>query len=389
MNNKKLIPYGRQDISKSDLKAVQDVLKSDFLTTGPQVPKFERLFSNYVKADYATAVNSATSGLHIACMALGLNKGDLLWTSAISFVASANCGLYCGAEVDFIDIDIKTFNISAETLQRKIESSSRLPKIIVLVHMCGLASELEEIKKICDKNNIKIIEDASHAVGSKYKTNMIGNCKYSDITVFSFHPVKIITTGEGGMVTTNLASLDKKIKLLRTHGIKRSNNQNPNQPWAYSQEHLGFNYRMNDIEAALGINQLKRVRGFLIKRNKIAKNYKSAFDGLPLEFQYVSKDSYSSYHLFVIKIAVGSNTLNRKIRLELFNHLVRNNINVNLHYIPIYKHQYYKKMNKYLPLKNAEKYYSQAISLPIFASLSANNQSKVIRIIRDYFRKAK
>ncbi len=380
------IPYGKQHIDASDRKAVLEVLRSDFLTTGPKVPQFEQCLSRLIDIEYVTAVNSATSGLHLACLALGLGKGDLLWTSAISFVASANCGVYCGAKVDFVDICKETFNISAKTLLNKIKSSEKLPNVLVLVHLCGLPSDLEEIHKICKKYNIKIIEDASHSLGAKYKNSYVGNCKYSDISVFSFHPVKMITTGEGGAITTRSKALDKKLKLLRSHGIFRKPIEDHKRPWFYDQIDLGFNYRMNDIEAALGINQLKRLKLFLKERNKIATRYYQKLNNLPISFQTIPSDSLSSYHLFVIQIRSDYETPNFKdTRLRLFQHLLDNGIQVNLHYMPIYQHSFYKKFGNYESCTNAEDYCSRSISLPIYYGLSKKQQNHVIESIKEFF----
>ena len=386
-----MIPYGKQDISNSDIKAVTDVLKSPMLTQGPLVPKFEERLASYCGVKYATAVNSATSGLHLACLALGLSKGDILWTSPITFVASANCGIYCGAKVDFVDIDPTTFNISHQSLLEKInhaKSKNQLPKILVLVHMCGLAVELRKIRTLCNKYKIKIVEDASHALGSNYEGGMTGGCHYSDITVFSFHPVKMITTAEGGMVTTNSKTLDRKLKALRTHGIYRPAKMIAKQPWYYEQQDLGFNFRMTDIAAALGLNQMKRIDKFVNIRNRIAERYIKKLKDLPLKFQSQEVASKNSYHLFVIQLDL-SKLKKTKYHLDLFKHLRSNGINVNLHYMPVYKHPFYAKMKKFMPMKNAEAYYATSISLPIFTTLTVKEQDKVVSIISNYFSKIK
>ena len=283
------IPYSKQSINKEDIKSVIKVLNSEFLTQGPIIPNFEKSVAEYCESHHAVAVNSATSALHISCIALGLNKGDILWTSPISFLASANCALYCEANIDFVDIDINSFNISIDKLEEKLikaKSENKLPKILIPVHMCGQSCDMDSIYNLSKEYGFKIIEDASHALGGKYKNKPIGNCIYSDITVFSFHPVKIITSGEGGMALTKDYKIARKLQLLRSHGVTRDINEmefNSDGPWYYEQSLLGFNYRMNDIQAALGNNQIKRVNEFVSKRNKIAKRYNDLLRNLPLE----------------------------------------------------------------------------------------------------------
>ena len=341
-----MIPYGRQDITQDDIDAVLRVLKSDFLTQGPVVPDFENKIANHVGADHSIAFNSATSALHAACLALNLGPGDWLWTSPISFVASANCGLYCGAKIDFVDINPETFNICPIELEKKLNKAKKqnnLPKVLVLVHMCGHPSDLEEISALAKKYNIRLVEDASHGIGAKYNSQSIGNCFYSDITIFSFHPVKIITTGEGGMALTNTTELAEKMKLFRTHGITRDidkMSQNDG-PWYYQQIDLGFNYRMTDIQAALGISQCERLDSYVLKRNEIANFYNQALSSLPVKTPAIQKYSYSSYHLYIIRLDLDAICSSHH---DVFVNLRDLGIGVNLHYIPIHLHPYYQNL---------------------------------------------
>jgi len=376
-----VIPYGRQDITKKDIESVVEVLHSDFLTQGPVVPEFEEVVSEYCGVEYAVAVNSATSALHLACLALGLGEGDWLWTSPISFVASANCGLYCGAKIDFIDIDPKTYNLSPQELEKKLikaEKEGRLPKIVIPVHFAGQSCEMEKIYQLSQKYGFKIIEDASHAIGGKYQDKPIGNCQYSDITVFSFHPVKIITTGEGGMAVTNSAKLTEKMQLLRSHGITRDNllmTKDPEGSWYYQQIDLGYNYRITDIQASLGVSQIKRVDEFIKKRYQIKSHYDKQLVNLPVTLPFQSKESYSSLHLYPIQVNFDEVSKTQK---QLFTEMRNNGIGVNLHYIPIYLQPYYQNLgfNKgYCP--NAEHYYSRAMSIPIFHSMTSSQQKEV------------
>mgnify|MGYP001198828004 CR=1 FL=1 len=386
---RKQIPYGRQSISGDDIKNVNRILKSDYLTQGPTIEKLERKISKFCKSKYSVAVNSATSALHISCLALGLKKNQILWTSPISFTASANCALHCGAKVDFIDIDLDTFNICPLKLEQKLKNTSKKkrPSILVVVHLGGLSCDMIKIKKLSQKYKFKIIEDASHAIGSKQKNVPVGSCKYSDIAIFSFHPVKIITTGEGGVITTNQLKLYETLKLLREHGIQKNQSKiigKVDGPWFYQQQNLGFNFRMSDIHAILGVSQIRKVKNFLKIRQKIAKLYIDKLSKHPIKFQKVNKDYFSSYHLFIIRVS-------KNIRLKLFNYLRKKKINVNLHYIPIYKHIFYKKKfnfkNNYL--KNSEEYYKSAISIPIYPGLKKKNQIFVIKVISNFFKNEK
>ncbi len=381
-----MIPYGRQEITEADIDAVTRVLRSDFLTQGPAIPTFEKTVATHVGARHALAMNSATSALHIACLALGLGANDWLWTSPITFVASANCGLYCGAQVDFVDIDPRTYNMCPEALARKLEQAERagkLPKIIIPVHLCGQPCDMEAIHALSKRYGFKIIEDASHAIGGKYKGEWIGNGRYSDITIFSFHPVKIITTGEGGMALTNDDVLAKRMALLRSHGITRDAAEMthaPDGPWYYQQIDLGFNYRMTDIQAALGSSQMARLDDYVARRHAIAKRYDTLLAGLPLTLPWQHADSYSGLHLYVIRLQLGKID---KTHREIFEALRAQNIGVNLHYIPVYAQPYYQKMGfNPADFPNAERYYAEAISIPIYSGLTEAQQSEVVDAIR-------
>lgn len=382
-----MIPYGRQDINQQDIDAVIDVLKSDWLTQGPAIPRFEQVVAQYCGVNYAVAVNSATSALHIACLSLGLGRGDILWTSPNSFVASANCSLYCGASVDFVDIDPRTYNLSVTALQEKLEQAEKqgkLPKIVVPVHFAGQSCEMVSIKKLSEKYGFYLLEDASHAIGGKYRDEPIGNCRYSDITVLSFHPVKIITTGEGGMALTNSAELYEKMQRLRTHGITRNSAYiigESDGPWYYQQIELGYNYRITDIQAALGTSQLQRIDEFVQRRHEIAELYHQAFKNLPLTCPWQHPDSFSAYHLYVIRLNLQ--TLS-KSRLDIFNQLRASDIGVNIHYIPIHTQPYYQKIGfNRGDFPEAEQYYQEAISLPMYPSLSETQHIQVIRALED------
>lgn len=380
-----MIPYGRQDISQDDIDAVCEILQSDFLTQGPKVPEFEDAISLKVGAKHAIAVNSATSALHVSCLALGLGQNDILWTSPITFVASANCALYCGAKVDFVDIDPETYNLSIEQLELKLEKAEKLnllPKILVAVHLCGQSCDMEKIWKLSERYGFFVIEDASHAVGGMYKNQFIGSCRYSHITVFSFHPVKIITTAEGGVAVTNDLALAKKIALFRSHGITRDRREMVNPPagpWYYEQITLGFNYRMTELQAALGISQLARLDEFVARRNLLADRYDSLLSDLPIKLPRQNVDSYSSRHLYVIRLPFKSLETHR-----LFFELMRNNgVGVNLHYIPVHLQPYYRDMGferGHYP--EAEKYYAEALSLPLYSSMTYSQQDEVVNVIK-------
>jgi UDP-4-amino-4,6-dideoxy-N-acetyl-beta-L-altrosamine transaminase len=377
-----MIPYGRQDIDQEDIDSVVNVLQSDFLTQGPAVPAFEQEISNYCNVQHAIAVNSATSALHIACLALGVTSGDVVWTTPITFVASANCALYCGAEVDFVDIDPITYNLSVVRLEEKLleaEINGKLPKVVIPVHFAGQSCDMAGIFTLSRQYGFKIIEDASHAIGGRYNDEPIGNCRYSDITVFSFHPVKIITTGEGGMAVTNDENIAKKMGLLRSHGITRDNEMmthKPDGPWYYQQIDLGFNYRMTDLQAALGLSQMDRLNEFVAKRHTIAKRYNEKLANLPLQTPYQHSNNYSGFHLYVIRLKLRN--INKE-HLRVFEDLQEKNIGVNLHYIPIYHQPYYENFgfkSGYCP--EAEQYYLEAISLPMYPGLTTVEQDEVV-----------
>lgn len=380
------IPYGRQNISEADIQAVVGVLRSDFLTQGPVVPAFEQAVASYCGAQHGLAVNSATSALHIACLALGLGPGDWLWTTPITFVASANCGLYCGAQVDFVDIDPRTYNLCAHALEAKLiqaEKTGRLPKVVVAVHLCGHPCDMAAIHALSQTYGFHIIEDASHAIGGKYKGEPIGNCRYSDITVFSFHPVKIITTAEGGMAMTNNAKLAHSMNLLRSHGITRDETHMTHAsdgPWYYQQIELGFNYRMTELQAALGLSQMQRLDAFVTQRHALAKRYDTLLADLPLITPWQHPDSYSGLHLYVVQLKLGDISKTHK---EVFKGLRAQGIGVNLHYIPVHTQPYYSQMGFSAgDFPKSEQYYAEAISLPMYQDLTYSQQDQIVSALR-------
>ena len=380
-----MIPYGKQDINKADIDAVVSVLNSDFLTQGSQVPLFENTLSNYCNVDFGIAVNSATSALHIACLALGLEEGDWLWTSPNSFVASANCGLYCGAKVDFVDIDTKTYNLSIDKLEKKLiqaKKENKLPKILIPVHFAGQSCRMKEINDLSKQYGFHVIEDASHAMGGKYLDEPIGSCKYSDITVFSFHPVKIMTTAEGGLATTNSKKLAEKMQIYRSHGVTRNEelmNKTSEGGWYYQQVDLGFNYRMTELQAALGISQMKRLDEFVAKRHILKRRYDSLFSDLPVITPSQDKSCYSALHLYPIQLELNKIG---KSRNQIFEKMRNSGIGVNVHYIPIHTHPYYQNLGfKKGNFPITELYYTRAISVPLFHTMTFEQQDEVVTVL--------
>lgn len=378
-----MIPYGRQNVSDDDVQAVVEVLKSDFLTQGPVVPRFEERVARYCGASHAVAVSSATGALHIACLALDVGKGDIVWTSPITFVASANCARYCGADVDFVDIDPRTYNICPVRLEEKLvaaEKSGRLPKVVIPVHLAGQSADMAEIHELSKRFGFRIIEDASHAIGGRYRDATVGNCRYSDITIFSFHPVKIITTGEGGMAVTNDADLAKRMARLRSHGITRYPSEMTSAPdggWYYQQLELGFNYRMTDIQAALGLSQMQRLDAFVTRRQAIAARYDRLLEGHAFERPSQSPHSSSAFHLYVVRVPQGAHKASHK---EIYDRLRSDGIGVNLHYIPVYRQPYYQQFGYRIEdFPEAERYYASAITLPIYPALTDAEQDTVLQ----------
>lgn len=383
---KKFIPYGTQSIADEDIRAVTNVLKSEYLTQGPLINIFEEDIKSYCGANFATASNSATSSLHLACMALEVGDGDIVWTSANTFAASSNCALYCGASVDFVDIDPSTFNMCTQKLEEKLleaKKNNMLPKVIIPVHMCGQPCDMKKIFELSMTYQFKIIEDASHAIGASFNQKKIGSCSYSDITVLSFHPVKIITTGEGGICLTNDKTLASRIELMRSHGITRDESlmqSHSDGPWYYEQIELGYNYRMTDIHAALGSSQLKRIDSFISRRHEIASKYDKSLSNLPLKTPYQLDNTYSSYHLYVIILDIENTEINH---LNFFTNLRDQGIGVNLHYIPVYMHPYYRNLGfKEGYCREAERYYKSAVSIPMYPDLKNTDQDYVIETIK-------
>lgn len=380
------IPYGRQDINQQDIDAVVAVLHSDWLTQGKTIDQFEQVVADYCGVRYAIAVSSATAALHLACLAIDLGKQDYLWTSPNTFVASANCGLYCGAQVDFVDIDPLTYNLSIERLNQKLEqatSQGHLPKVLVPVHFAGQSCEMDKIAALGHKYGFSILEDASHAIGGKYQGKVIGCCAHSDLAVFSFHPVKIITTGEGGMVLTNRQDLYEKLIRLRSHGITRNPNLMQGEShgaWYYQQLELGYNYRITDIQAALGISQMQRLEEFVSKRRYLADRYNHLLKDLPLTLPYQHPHTASSWHLYVIRLHLHKIS---KTHRQVFEHLRQTGIGVNLHYIPVHTQPYYQNLGfKWGDFPAAEQYYQTAISIPLYYGLSETAQDRVVENLR-------
>jgi len=386
----KQIPYARQDINQEDIQAVLKVLQSDWLTQGPAIQRFEEAVAAYCGARYAVAVSNATAALHLACLAAGLGPGDLLWTSPNTFVASANCGLYCGAEVNFVDIDPRTYNMSVDALEEKLvqaAKSGRLPKVVIPVHFAGQSCRMAEIRKLADQYNFTVIEDAAHAIGGSYQGKKVGACQFSDMVVFSFHPVKIITTGEGGLILTNRAELYEKLLRLRTHGITRDERfmvRTKEGPWYYQQIDLGYNYRMTDIQAALGYSQLQRIDEFVRHRRYLANRYDQMLKDLPVTLPWQDPETYSAYHLYVIRLHLNQLQKSRK---QIFEELRAAGINVNVHYIPVHTQPYYERLGfKAGDFPKAEEYYREALTLPLYYGLSEEDQDYVIERLKEIIR---
>ncbi len=384
------IPYGRQYISEQDIQSVVEVLRSDWLTQGPGIEQFERAVAEYCGAKYAVAVNSATSALHIACLAAGLGEGDALWTSPNTFVASANCALYCGAGVDFVDIDSRTYNMCVSELEKKLDlarQNGALPKVVIPVHFAGQSCEMERIHELSMEYGFTVIEDASHAIGGKYKGIPIGRCRFSDMTVFSFHPVKIITSGEGGMVLTNRRDLYEKLIRLRSHGITRNPDfmeAESHGPWYYEQIELGFNFRMTDIQAALGLSQLGRLDEFVAQRHRLAERYDKKLAGLQLATPWRSPETYSAFHLYVIRLKLDEigNT-----HRQVFEALRSSGIMVNLHYIPVHTQPFFERIGfRRGDFPEVEKYYTEAVTLPLYSSMSHADQDRVVDALKEAIR---
>jgi UDP-4-amino-4,6-dideoxy-N-acetyl-beta-L-altrosamine transaminase len=385
-----IIPYGRQDISQADIEAVVEVLNSDFLTQGPKTPAFEQAVARYCGAEYAVAVNSATSALHIACLALEVGPGDLVWTSPNTFVASANCARYCGADIDFVDIDASTWNLCPQRLAEKLSKArteGRLPKVVIPVHLCGQSCDMAAIHALSLEYGFRIIEDASHAIGGRYRDEPVGSCRYSDITVFSFHPVKIITTAEGGMALTNNAELGERMGSLRTHGITRDPGRMLHEsagPWYYEQQDLGFNYRLTDLQAALGLSQMQRLDEYVEKRNSLARRYDELLSDLPLRCPTVIEGAYSSWHLYPVRLDLAQ--VQRSHR-EVFESMREAGIGVNLHYMPVHLQPYYRDLGFHEGLfPEAEAYGQDAISLPMFPGLGNADLEQVVKALREALR---
>ena len=382
-----MIFYGKQSVNDEDIKAVEDVLSSDFLTQGPAIEKFERKVADYCGSKYAVAVTNATSALHIACLAANLNKGDCLWTSPVTFVASANCGRYCGANVDFVDINPKTYNMDALALEKKLRESKkdgRLPKVVIPVHLAGQACDMKKIRKLSEEYGFSVIEDASHALGADYLGKKVGSCEFSDMTVFSFHPVKIITTGEGGMILTNNAETYEKLKMLRSHGITRNPSDMTKEsdgPWYYQQVELGFNYRMTDIQAALGYSQMDRLDEFVRRRRYLAKRYDDLLKDLPLKTPYVPDYANPSWHIYIVRIDFSKV---KKTKKQIFEEMRKKGITLNLHYIPVHTQPYYEKLgHEPGDCPESIRYYEEALTLPLYYDLTDEEQEYIVEAMRD------
>ena len=385
-----MIYYGKQDVNESDIQAVEDVLRSDFLTQGPAIERFENKVAAYCGVKYAVAVTNATSALHIACLAAGLGEGDLLWTSPITFVASANCARYCGADVDFVDIDEKTYNMSVPALEEKLQQAKRkgrLPKIVVPVHLAGQSCDMRAMRQLAEEYGFTLLEDASHAVGADYLDAKVGSCRFSDMTVFSFHPVKIITTGEGGMVLTNNKELYEKLVLYRSHGITRDPDKMTHAAdgaWYYQQIFLGYNYRMTDIQAALGCSQMEHLDDFVERRRTLAQQYDALLKGLPLVTPYVMDGTVPSWHIYIVRMNCRQI---KKSKQQIFVEMKERGIALNLHYIPVHRQPYYEKLGfRQGDFPHSEKYYEEAFTLPLYYSLTDAEQEQIVNCLQEILR---
>lgn len=386
-----MIYYGKQSIDEADIQAVEEVLRSDFLTQGPTIEKFERSVAAYCGVKYAVAVTNATSALHIACLAAGLGKGDILWTSPITFVASANCGLYCGASVDFVDIDEKTYNMSVNALEEKLRQAkkeNRLPKIVVPVHLAGQSCDMRRIRELSETYGFTVLEDASHGVGADYLKTKVGSCTFSDMAVFSFHPVKIITTGEGGMVLTNDKTLYERLILYRNHGITRDPAKmtyEADGPWYYQQIALGFNYRMTDMQAALGYSQMTRLDAFVARRRELAARYDELLKDMPLTTPYVLEGANPSWHLYIVRVDFSRLTKTKK---QVFEEMKVQGVALNLHYIPVHTQPYYQALGyRSEDFPNAMTYYAEAFTLPLYYRLTEQQQAEVVNALENALNK--
>jgi UDP-4-keto-6-deoxy-N-acetylglucosamine 4-aminotransferase len=382
-----MIYYGRQDINETDIRAVEEVLRSDFLTQGPAIERFEGKVAEYCGARYAVAVTNATSALHIACLAAGIGKGDLVWTTPITFTASANCARYCGADVDFVDIDADTYNMSVDALEEKLQTAKKhgcLPNLVIPVHLAGQSCDMKRMKALSEVYGFRLLEDASHAIGADYADGKVGNCAFSDMVVFSFHPVKIITTGEGGMVLTNDKMLYEKLNLYRSHGITRDAAKMSHEsdgPWYYQQITLGYNYRMTDIQAALGASQMERIDAFVARRRSLVARYNIALQDFPVKTPYVMEGADPSWHLYIVRIDFANVT---KTKQEIFAEMAEKGIALNLHYIPVHTQPYYEAFgHRPEECPNAMDYYREALTLPLYPELMDSEQDQVVEALRE------
>ena len=379
-----MIYYGHQHITNEDIEAVREVLTSDFLTQGPAIERFERSVAGYCGAAYAVAVTNATAALHIACQAAGLGKGDVLWTSPVTFVASANCARYCGADVDFVDIDDKTYNMSVAALEKKLKTAKKLPKVVVPVHLAGQSCAMQRIWELSREYGFTVIEDASHAIGGSYQKDQVGSCTYSDMTVFSFHPVKIITTGEGGMVLTNRQELCDALQLYRSHGITRDPSRmtrGADEPWYYEQIALGCNYRMTDLQAALGESQMTKLDAFVARRRQLVRRYHEKLNGLPIRTPYCLPEANPAWHLYIVRLDLDRV---KKSKQEIFAGMKEHGVMLNLHYIPVHLQPYYRDLgfgDGDFPV--SEQYYREALTLPLYYDLTDAQQDEIIAALRD------